>query len=83
MKCYLSKIQTVLLAFCVTIPSARIVAQATNTNAPAQTLQPGQMPYFDVVPDPIEGVNRGVWAFNDWLFRGFFYPVSFGYNAVV
>jgi phospholipid-binding lipoprotein MlaA len=41
------------------------------------------MPYFDVVPDPIEGFNRCSWAVNDWLFRGAIYPLSFGYNFVV
>jgi phospholipid-binding lipoprotein MlaA len=75
--------QTTLAALLVGIPGASVLAQGTTTNAPSPALQPGQMPYIDVVKDPIEGVNRGVWAFNDWLFRGFFYPLSFGYNAVV
>jgi phospholipid-binding lipoprotein MlaA len=41
------------------------------------------MPYFDAVPDPIEGFNRCSWAVNDWLFRDLFYPMSFGYNYAV
>ena len=38
------------------------------------------MPYFDAVPDPIEGFNRCSWVVNDWLFRDVFYPLSVGYN---
>ena len=41
------------------------------------------MPYFDAVPDPIEGFNRCSWAVNDWLFRDVLYPLSFGYNFAV
>ncbi len=41
------------------------------------------MPYFDAVPDPIEGFNRGSWALNEWLFREVIYPLSFGYNFAV
>lgn len=40
------------------------------------------MPYFDAVPDPIEGFNRCSWGVNVWLFRGVVYPLSFGYNFV-
>ena len=58
-------------------------AQASASNQPAEKLQPGQMPYFDAVPDPIEGFNRCSWAVNDWFFRGIIYPLSFGYNFVV
>jgi ABC-type transporter lipoprotein component MlaA len=43
-----------LLAFL----SRRLYAQASASNKPAEKLQPGQMPYFDAVPDPIEGFNR-------------------------
>ena len=45
-------------------------AQTSASNPPAEKLLPGQMPYFDAVPDPIEGFNRCSWAVNDWLFRG-------------
>ena len=60
------------------------VAPATNapTNKPTATLQPGQMPYFDVVPDPLEGLNRVSWEVNEGLFRGVIYPLSFAYNFV-
>ena len=58
-------------------------AQASASNQPAGKLLPGQMPYFDAVPDPIEGFNRCSWAVNDGLFRGIIYPLSFGYNFVV
>jgi ABC-type transporter lipoprotein component MlaA len=39
-------------------------------------LLPGQMPYFDIVPDPIEPVNRCVSGFN----RGFFYSLIYPFN---
>ena len=63
--------------------SGRLYAQSSASNSPAEKLQPGQMPYFDAVPDPIEGFNRCSWKVNDWLFRDLFYPVSFGYNFMV
>jgi len=56
-------------------------ADVDATNA-TKTLQPGQMPYFDAVPDPLEGFNRCSWELNDWLFRGVFYPLSVGYTTV-
>ena len=80
---YLSfRFQTLVLALCVTLHGPSLLAQATTTNGPADKLQAGQMPYFDVVPDPIEGVNRSTWAVNSWLFRGIIYPLSVGYNTV-
>ena len=63
--------------------AGRLYAQASASNPPAEKLQPGQMPYFDAVPDPIEGFNRCSWEVNDWLFRDLFYPLSFGYNFAV
>jgi phospholipid-binding lipoprotein MlaA len=73
-----------LLLCCPVLCCAGLHAQiaATSTNAATATLAPGQMPYFDVVPDPIEGLNRFSWAVNEWLFRGVLYPLSFGYNFV-
>jgi len=59
------------------LPAQSVVA----TNGPVQ-LGRHQMPYFDVVPDPLEGFNRCSWAFNNWLFRGVFYPLSVGYTTV-
>jgi len=76
------RFQTLVLALCVTLHCPSLPAQATTTNGPGEELQAGQMPYFDVVPDPIEGVNRSTWAVNDWLFRGVIYPLSCGYNTV-
>jgi phospholipid-binding lipoprotein MlaA len=63
--------------------SGRLYAQTSASNPPAEKLQPGQMPYFDAVPDPIEGFNRCSWEVNDWLFRDLIYPLSFGYNFAV
>lgn len=68
----------VLFLACGTV---RLFAQTPSTNT--ETLQPWDMPYFDVVPDPIEGFNRCSWEFNDWFFRDVIYPLSFGYNTVV
>ena len=73
----------VLLAALVTLSSGRLWGQTLAPNQPAEQLQPGQMPYFDAVPDPIEGFNRSCWTVNEWLFRDLLYPVSFGYNTVV
>jgi phospholipid-binding lipoprotein MlaA len=74
--------QSFALALFVTVDSGSLLAQGTAPNGQPEKLQSGQMPYFDVVPDPIEGFNRCSWAFNDWLFRGVLYPASFGYNFV-
>ena len=54
---------------------------AAPTNAVAK-IAPGQMPYFDAVTDPLEGLNRCSWAVNEWLFRGIIYPFSVGYTFV-
>jgi ABC-type transporter lipoprotein component MlaA len=56
-------------------------APASPTNQ-VNTLAPGQIPYFDAVPDPLEGLNRCSWAVNEWLFRGVIYPFSVGYTFV-
>jgi ABC-type transporter lipoprotein component MlaA len=69
------------LALFLTLAETRGLAQETATNT--EDLAPWQMPYFDVVPDPLEGFNRCSWDFNDWFFRGVIYPLSFGYNMVV
>lgn len=42
-----------------------------------------ELPFVDVIPDPIEGFNRGAWAINKGIFRGVIYPLSFGYNFIV
>ncbi len=55
------------------------VAPAAGQPEPEQ----GQMPYFDVIPDPLEGVNRCTWTLNEGLFRGILYPLSLGYNFVL
>jgi ABC-type transporter lipoprotein component MlaA len=70
------------LLLAITCPVAGLrAADHSSTNNPAP-LAPGQMPYFDVVNDPIEGFNRCSWAFNNVLFRGVIYPLSLGYNTV-
>jgi ABC-type transporter lipoprotein component MlaA len=63
--------------------SGRLYAQTSASNQPPDKLELGQMPYFDAVPDPLEGFNRCSWAVNDWLFRDLLYPASFGYNFAV
>ena len=69
--------ESLALALFFIMGSARLQAQATASEQPAEKLQPGQMPYFDAVLDPIEGFNRCSWEVNDWLFRDLFYPVEF------
>jgi phospholipid-binding lipoprotein MlaA len=75
------KLPTFLLM--LALLSGSLYAQTSASNPPAEKLQPGQMPYFDAVPDPIEGFNRCSWEVNDWLFRDLIYPLSFGYNFAV
>ena len=62
--------------------TCHVQADQTAATNRVTELAPGQMPYHDAVPDPIEGFNRCSWAVNDWLFRGVIYPLSFGYNVV-
>jgi len=82
LKCSLLSLPALTLVAFVAMHSAILKAQETTPNDQADNLQPGQMPYFDIVPDPIEGFNRCSWVFNDCLFRGVIYPASFGYNFV-
>jgi ABC-type transporter lipoprotein component MlaA len=76
----------VALAAVLSVPAWSALAApgaetATSTNQWEQ-LQPGQMPYFDAVNDPLEGFNRCSWAVNEVLFRGVIYPFSVGYTFV-
>ncbi len=82
LKYCLFSFQSLAVAFFVTMHSTSLLAQRSAPDDQTNTLQSGQMPYFDAVPDPIEGFNRCSWAVNDWLFRGVVYPVSLGYNFV-
>jgi ABC-type transporter lipoprotein component MlaA len=82
MKTFLLNFQIVAVAALAAMHSASLLAQAAKPNDPADKLQAGQMPYFDSVPDPLEGFNRCSWAVNNWLLRGVIYPLSFGYNTV-
>ena len=77
------KLRCPIYLLMLALHSGCLYAQTSASNPPAEKLQPGQMPYFDAVPDPIEGFNRCSWEVNDWLFRDLFYPVSFGYNFAV
>ena len=61
----------------------RSSAQSAQATQEAGATAGEEMPFVDVVPDPIEGFNRGAWAINKGLFRGVIYPLSFGYNFVV
>jgi len=83
LKYLFSSLSSCALAFFIFAPAGNLFAQGTATNGNTGKLQAGQMPYFDAVPDPIEGFNRCSWEVNNWLFRGVIYPVSFGYNFVV
>jgi len=82
-KYFVLTFQRIALSLFVTAYSTSLLAQENASDRNSEQLQAGQMPYFDAVPDPIEGFNRCSWAVNDWLFRGIIYPLSFGYNFVV
>ncbi len=60
-----------------------MAAQTADPDAAVSVPLPWQMPYFDAVRDPIEGVNRCSWAVNTGLFRAVLYPVSQGYTFVL
>jgi len=72
-----------VLAVVVTLQSTSLLAEETAPDSQAEKVLPGQMPYFDAVPDPLEGFNRSSWAVNVWMFRDVFYPFSFAYNFAV
>ncbi len=77
-----SGIRAVALAlFCPMAPG--LAAQNTAPDLNTNELQANPMPYFDPVPDPLEGFNRCSWAVNEWLFRGVIYPASCGYVFAV
>jgi phospholipid-binding lipoprotein MlaA len=76
----LHPVTAVLTAMVVSTGSV-CAAQTAPTNA-VERVEPGQMPYFDAVKDPIEGINRCSWAVNEWLFRGVIYPFSVVYTFV-
>ena len=80
MKINFSPFTPALVALAVSLVAVR--AQNAPTNAVAEKVGPGQMPYFDAVKDPLEGFNRCSWAVNEWLIRGFVYPFSLGYTYV-
>ncbi|HEX5790669.1 MAG TPA: VacJ family lipoprotein, partial [Luteolibacter sp.] len=45
--------------------------------------RPADVHLPDQISDPIEPINRGVWAFNDGLLQGVIAPVGRGYRTVV
>jgi ABC-type transporter lipoprotein component MlaA len=79
---FLPGVRFFTLLILATLTFFAVPALGAATNDYAGKIQAGQMPYFDTVPDPIEGFNRCSWAVNEWLFRDFLYPLSFGYNFV-
>ena len=79
----LTRLGCLALAFCLLLPAVCPGAQESRPDTRTGQLEPGQMPYFDVVPDPLEGFNRCSWKVNEWLFRGIVYPLSFGYELAV
>jgi ABC-type transporter lipoprotein component MlaA len=73
---------TFVVLFLLAGSTAGLGAETSTSTNQATQLALGQMPYYDIVPDPIEGFNRCSWAVNDWLFRGVIYPFSKGYNFI-
>jgi phospholipid-binding lipoprotein MlaA len=60
--------------------SPAVQTSLIRADAPSSgTLLPGQMPYFDIVPDPIEPVNRCTSGFNRGFFYGLIYPFNRAY----
>ena len=47
------------------------------------TLKPTDSPNSEITSDPVEGINRGIYAFNDVADKAILKPVAKGYNAVV
>ena len=82
-KYFLASFETLMLAVVVTLQSTGLLAEGTTPDSQAEKVLPGQMPYFDAVPDPLEGFNRSSWAVNVFLFRDVLYPFSFAYNFAV
>ena len=72
-----------MLAIVFVLQSTSLLAEETTPDSQAEKVLPGQMPYFDAVPDPLEGFNRSSWAVNVFLFRDVLYPFSFVYNFAV
>lgn len=72
-------------------PLARPVSPAPRSAAPSSqprvTEPEGPPPATDKLPeityDPLEDVNRGVFAFNDMLDRFFLRPIAWGYGKVL
>ena len=61
-----------------------IFASSCTTQPPAsQRLQGKGVFVPDVLNDPVEPLNRGVWAFNHGLLKGVIMPASRGYRFVV
>jgi ABC-type transporter lipoprotein component MlaA len=75
------RVRVGLLVACAWLVPA--LAQEAVPEVAISAPAPGQMPYFDVIPDPLEGFNRCAWAVNEGLFRGVLYPLSRGYAFAV
>jgi ABC-type transporter lipoprotein component MlaA len=85
LKVHAVAISALMLAVLLPATSLRAQNQTTNTTLALwdnQIVGTNEIPYFDFVPDPIEGFNRCSWAVNDWLFRGLIVPFSKGYTFV-
>jgi ABC-type transporter lipoprotein component MlaA len=77
-----------LIVYCAVLPvpasgqeSRKAAAIADNQPCDIHPAE-GQMPYFDIVPDPIERVNRCTAGFNRGLFYGLIYPFNTAYAFV-
>ena len=68
-----------ILALCLSPLAQGLEAAAGDTNPPAA--ETVVLPKS--VPDPLEPVNRAVWAFNKGLMRGVIKPTSKVYRRIV
>lgn len=71
-----------VLILAALFPAFSLRAQTPASTNVTRLVATNQMPYFDIVPDPLERFNRSSWVLNDWLFRGLIVPFSKGYTFV-
>ncbi len=73
-----------LCQFVAPILAMALFLSSCATNRPyANKPRPADLHLPDVLNDPAEPLNRGIWAFNHGLLQGVVHPVGRGYRMVV